>query len=106
MNIVGILAEYNPFHKGHLYHIGEIRRQLNPEAICCVMSGNFVQRGEPAVFDKWARAGMALKSGVDLVIELPVCFSTSTAEIFAQSAVSLFCQTKTVNYISFGIEEE
>lgn len=103
--IVGVVAEYNPFHWGHLYHLNRIKSDLNPHAIICVMSGNFVQRGEPAIFDKWARAEMALHQGADLVFELPVCFSTSTAEIFAHSAITLLHQTGVVNYLSFGVEE-
>lgn len=106
MKVVGVVSEYNPFHLGHQYHLEQIRLGLSPDAICCIMSGNYVQRGEPSLFNKWARAEMALAQGVDLVFELPVCFSTATAEIFAQSAVDLLHQTKTVNYISFGVEED
>lgn len=105
MNIVGVIAEYNPLHNGHLYHLNQIKSQLKPDGVVCVMSGNFVQRGEPAIFDKWARAEMALNAGADLVIELPVCFSTATAEIFAESAVRLLYQTRVVNILSFGIEQ-
>ncbi|AEE91595.1 conserved protein of unknown function [Tepidanaerobacter acetatoxydans Re1] len=104
MNIVGIIAEYNPFHNGHLYQLCTVRKNLKPDGIIVIMSGNFVQRGEPAVFSKWARAEMALCEGADLVIELPVCFSTATAEIFAESAVKLLLQSQVVNTISFGIE--
>lgn len=104
MKIVGIIAEYNPLHNGHLYHINQIKSQLNPDGIICTMSGNFVQRGEPAIFDKWARAEMALLAGADLVIELPVCFASSTAEIFAESAVRLLYNTRIVNILSFGME--
>lgn len=105
MNIVGIIAEYNPFHKGHLYQLNTVKKVLNPDGIMVILSGNFVQRGEPAVFDKWARAEMALNGGADLVIELPVCFSTATAEIFAESAVKLLLQSGVVSTLSFGIEE-
>lgn len=105
MNVVGVIAEYNPFHKGHLYQLNTIRKVLKPDGIIVILSGNFVQRGEPAIFDKWARAEMALYGGADLVIELPVCFSTATAEIFAESAVKLLSQSRTVNTLSFGIEE-
>lgn len=104
MNIVGVIAEYNPLHGGHLYHLNQIKTHLNPDGIVCVMSGNFVQRGEPAIFDKWARAEMALNAGADLVIELPVCFATATAEIFAESAVRLLYKTGIVNTLSFGME--
>ncbi|ADL07808.1 nucleotidyltransferase [Thermosediminibacter oceani] len=105
MKIVGVIAEYNPFHSGHMYHLSKIRSEFNPDAIVCAMSGNFVQRGEPAVFDKWARAEMALGGGADLVVEIPTCFATSTAEIFAEASVKLLSSTGLVNYLSFGIEE-
>ncbi|NLZ53548.1 MAG: nucleotidyltransferase [Thermoanaerobacteraceae bacterium] len=105
MNVVGVIAEYNPFHKGHLYQLNTVREVLKPDAIIVALSGNFVQRGEPAIFDKWARAEMALHAGADLVVELPVCFSTATAEIFAESAVKLLVETQVVNALSFGVEE-
>lgn len=105
MNVVGIVSEYNPFHNGHLYQLDTIKKSLRPDAIITVMSGNFVQRGEPAVFDKWARTEMALAQGIDLVIELPVCFSTATAEIFAESAIRLLQSCKIVNILSFGVED-
>ena len=105
MNVVGIIAEYNPFHKGHLYQINTVKKVLKPDAIVVALSGNFVQRGEPAIFNKWARAEMALRAGVDLVVELPVCFSTATAEIFAESAIKLLLKTGVVNTLSFGVEE-
>lgn len=105
MNIIGIVAEYNPFHNGHEYLLDSIKTNFKPDGIICVMSGNFVQRGEPAIFNKWARTKMALISGVDLVVELPTCFATSTAEIFAESAIHLFNQTNVINGISFGVEE-
>lgn len=105
MNVVGVVAEYNPFHKGHLYHLDTIRKVYMPDAIMVALSGNFVQRGEPSIFDKWARAEMALHAGADLVLELPVCFSTATAEIFAESAVKLLLESKVVNALSFGVEK-
>jgi len=105
LNVVGIIAEYNPFHKGHLYQINTVKKVLKPDAIVVALSGNFVQRGEPAIFNKWARAEMALRAGVDLVVELPVCFSTATAEIFAESAIKLLLKTGVVNTLSFGVEE-
>lgn len=105
MNVVGVIAEYNPFHKGHLYHLDTVRKVLKPDAIFVALSGNFVQRGEPAIFDKWARAEMALHAGADLVVELPICFSTATAEIFAESAVKLLLESQVVNSLSFGVEE-
>lgn len=105
MRIVGVITEYNPLHNGHLYHLNQIKSQLNPDGIICVMSGNFVQRGEPAIFDKWARTEMALNAGADLVIELPVFFAAATAEIFAESAVRLLYNTGIVNILSFGVEQ-
>ena len=105
MKIVAIVVEYNPFHNGHFYQLNKIKSELNPDGIICIMSGNFIQRGEPAVFDKWARAEMALKGGADIVIELPVCFCTSTAEIFAESSIRLMNRLGVVTTISFGIEK-
>ncbi|MCR4430129.1 MAG: nucleotidyltransferase [Tepidanaerobacteraceae bacterium] len=105
MKIVGIIAEYNPLHNGHLYHINQIKSRLNPDGIICAMSGNFVQRGEPACFDKWARAEMALHAGADLIMEIPTCFAASTAEIFAESAVRLLQNTGIINILSFGVEQ-
>ena len=68
MNITGIITEYNPFHNGHLYHLREARNNTNADAIICIMSGNFVQRGGPAIIDKWKRTEMALNNGIDLII--------------------------------------
>ena len=81
----GIIAEYNPFHNGHQYQIEEIRRQTGADFVIAAMSGDFVQRGEPAIFDKYTRAHMALCGGADLVVELPALFATSSAEDFAAS---------------------
>ncbi|MCY6372375.1 nucleotidyltransferase [Clostridium ganghwense] len=98
MNITGIIAEYNPLHNGHIYHIEESRKITNCDGIICVMSGNYVQRGLPAIIDKWNRAEAALKNGVDLVIELPTVYSLSSAEFFAFGSVSL------LNNLCFGSE--
>ena len=85
MTVCGITAEYNPFHTGHLHHIAETRRSLGENAvIVCVMSGNFVQRGDFAVLDKYARAEMAVRCGADLVVELPLAAALSSAEGFAK----------------------
>ena len=84
LNICGIVAEYNPFHNGHVYHIEETKKITECDGIVAIMSGNFIQRGVPALFDKWTRTKMALKNGVDLVIELPSYYATSSAEYFAQ----------------------
>ena len=104
MTVCGITAEYNPFHTGHLHHIAETRRSLGENAvIVCVMSGNFVQRGDFAVLDKYARAEMAVRCGADLVVELPLAAALSSAEGFAKGAVqtlhALGCGT-----VSFGAE--
>ncbi|WMJ82081.1 nucleotidyltransferase [Clostridium sp. MB40-C1] len=104
MNITAIIAEYNPLHKGHIYHINESKKITNCDGILCIMSGNFVQRGVPAIVDKWSRTEMALKSGVDLVIELPVIYSLSSAEFFAQGAISILNSLGIVKNLCFGSE--
>lgn len=104
MKTYGIVAEFNPFHKGHEYLIKEGRKD-GAEGIVCVMSGNFVQRGEPAVCSKWRRAEMALSCGADLVLELPVMWAVASAERFASGAVSLLDGTGCVDKILFGCEE-
>ena len=104
MQVVGIIVEYNPFHNGHLYHIQKSKKITGAEYVVAVMSGNFVQRGEPALLDKWVRAQMALHNGVDLVIELPVSYATASAELFAYGAVKLLNDTGIVNSICFGSE--
>ena len=104
MNITGIITEYNPFHLGHKYHLDCLKRDTNADAVICIMSGNFMQRGEPALIDKYNRAEMAVKNGVDLVIELPLVFATSSAEFFAQGAVKILDKTSVVNNIYFGSE--
>lgn len=102
MNICGIIAEYNPFHNGHAYHIEQTKKATNCDAIVVIMSGNFIQRGVPALFDKWTRTKMALQNGADLVIELPSYYATSSAEYFAQGSVALLDGLGVVNNISFG----
>lgn len=104
MKTVGIIVEYNPLHNGHVYHIEQAKRASGAEAVVAVMSGNFLQRGEPAIADKWARAEMALKAGVDLVIELPVAYSCQPAEWFAFGAVSLLDAAGIVDDLCFGSE--
>lgn len=105
MNIVGIVAEYNPFHKGHAYQIRKTRELLGEDtAVVCVMSGDFVQRGEPAVFSKYARAEAAVRCGADLVIELPLHGCLGSAERFADSAVSILGRLGVVDYLVFGSE--
>ena len=104
MNILGLITEYNPFHNGHLYHLNTSKKITGATHTVAVMSGNFLQRGEPAIVHKWERAKMAVRSGVDLVIELPALYACSTAELFAYGAVSLLDSLGAVNYISFGSE--
>lgn len=104
MNITGIITEYNPFHNGHLYHLNEAKKTTNADGIICIMSGNFVQRGGPAIIDKWKRTIMALENGVDLIIELPAYYSVSSAEFFAKGSVSILHYLGVVNNIFFGSE--
>ncbi|MDD6308011.1 MAG: nucleotidyltransferase family protein [Clostridia bacterium] len=104
MHLVGIIAEYNPFHTGHIYHIENAKRATHADGVIAVMSGSFVQRGEPAVYDKWTRAFHALLGGVDLVLELPVIYATASAEWFAFGAVETLLATGVTDVISFGSE--
>ena len=105
MKTAGIICEYNPFHKGHAFHIEQTRRAVGGEcAIVCVMSGNYVQRGEPAVFAKHARADAAVRGGADLVFELPTPYALQSAEGFAAAGVHLLDSLGVCGYISFGSE--
>lgn len=103
MNVAAIISEYNPFHMGHKYHI-EQTRKAGANYIVAIMSGNFVQRGEPAIFSKWARAKMALLNGVDLVLEIPTIWAMSSAEKFALGAVSIADSIGCIDTLSFGSE--
>ena len=104
MRVVGLIAEYNPFHNGHKYHIEKAKELATADYAIVVMSGNFVQRGTPAIMPKHLRAEAALKCGADLVIELPVYYATGTAEQFAYGAVSLLDKLGCVDAICFGSE--
>ena len=104
MKIVGLVAEYNPFHRGHEYHMEKAREITGADAVIVVMSGNFVQRGAPAIMPKHIRAKAALKSGASLIIELPVCYATGSAEYFAYGAISLLEKLGCVDSICFGSE--
>ncbi len=104
MKIAGIIAEYNPFHRGHAYHIETTRTRTDADFVIVAMSGNFVQRGAPAAADKYTRTNMALLGGADLVLELPVCAAVSSAETFARSGIALFQALHGVTHISFGCE--
>jgi len=103
MKVAGIIVEYNPLHNGHLHHILETRRLSNCDYLIAVMSGNFTQRGEPAMIDKFTRTKMALANHVDLVIELPFVFSVQSADIFAYTAVSILNHLR-VDELYFGSE--
>ncbi|MCR4442340.1 MAG: nucleotidyltransferase [Peptococcaceae bacterium] len=104
MKVTGIIAEYNPFHNGHLYHLTRAREKTGAAAVICVMSGNFMQRGEPAIVDKWARAEMALANGADLVLELPALYATRSAYWFARGGIETLYRTGVVTHLSFGVE--
>jgi len=94
MRICGITAEYNPLHNGHLYHMEQARAQSGCDVLIAVMSGNFVQRGEPAIIDKWERAEAAVKNGIDAVIELPYTYATQSASVFAHGAVHTLAENR------------
>ncbi len=106
MKTAGIIAEYNPFHNGHAYHILETRKRTGADYVVVVMSPDFVQRGEPAISDKWSRARSALEAGADLVIQLPVWSATGSAEYFAEGGVELLNKLGVVDYLSFGCESK
>ena len=102
MITAGIVCEYNPFHNGHRYHIEKTRESAN--ACICVMSGNFTQRGRPAIADKFTRARCAVSGGADLVLELPAVFAVRSAETFARGAIGLLDALGCVDLLSFGCE--
>ncbi len=102
--VIGIIAEYNPFHNGHLYHLQKSLQATGSSYSVAVISGNFTQRGSTSLVDKWTKTEMALKNGIDLVLELPLLYSISSAENFAEGAVKLLDSLKVVDYISFGSE--
>ena len=104
MKVVGIIAEYNPFHKGHAYQIRYAKERLGADYVIVAMSGPFTQRGTPALFDKYSRAGHALACGADLVLELPVVYATASAQIFATGGVALLQNAGLVDTLLFGSE--
>lgn len=105
MAVAGVIAEYNPFHRGHAWQLGELRRRLGADtAVVACMSGNFVQRGDFAVLNKHSRTEMALRGGVDLVLELPTPWSAAAAERFAQGGVSILAAAGVVTHLAFGSE--
>ena len=103
-NVLGIIAEYNPFHNGHLHHLIESKKITKSDYCIAIMSGNFTQRGEVSIVDKWEKAKMAINNGVDLVIELPTLYAISSAENFASGAIKILDSLGIVDYLSFGSE--
>ena len=104
MDTVAIIAEYNPFHLGHVKHISYVKNVLKAKNVIVVMSGNFTQRGEPAVMDKFTRAKHAVLAGADMVVELPTVFATANAEMFAKGAVKIIESLGVVDGVCFGVE--
>lgn len=105
MNLLGLVVEYNPFHNGHKYHLEKSKEITKATHTIAIMSGSFLQRGEPALFDKYTRAEMAVRNGVDLVIELPTLYACQSAEIFSHGAITTLNSLNCVNSICFGSEE-
>lgn len=103
MKILGIIVEYNPFHNGHILHIKKAKELINPDITIAIMSSSFVQRGEPAIIDKWTRSKLAINYGVDLVIELPFVYSVQSADYFAKGAIKLLKEAG-VTDLCFGSE--
>lgn len=106
MRITAVIAEYNPFHNGHQYHLAKAREMTGADAVIVLMSGDFVQRGEPAVIDKYARTEAALAAGADAVFMMPVQVSTGSAAVFAHGAVSILDRMKAVSCLCCGTESE
>ena len=106
MKVVGIVAEYNPFHNGHKYQMDKVRKETGADYVIVAMSGNFLQRGVPALCDKFIRTEMALKCGADLVIEIPTLWATASAEYYAHAGVSLLASTGVVTHLAFGAETD
>lgn len=103
-NVLAIIGEYNPFHNGHLYHLNEAKKVSNASYSIAIISGNFVQRGNVSIVDKWTKAKMAILNGIDLVLELPCIYSISSAENFASGAIRTLNSLKIVDTLSFGCE--
>lgn len=105
MNLLSIISEYNPFHNGHDYHLRTSIKTNKSSHTMAIMSGHFLQRGEPALIDKWTRAKIAVKNGIDLVVELPFVYSCQSAEIFAYGAILILNSLNVVNNLCFGCED-
>jgi len=106
MKIVGLVTEYNPFHSGHRYHIKKAKELTNADYVIVITSGNYVQRGSVSFLDKYTKTQIAINNGADLVIELPYCYSVSSAEYFSYAAVSILDKLNIVDYICFGAEND
>ncbi|SET85789.1 Predicted nucleotidyltransferase [Salinibacillus kushneri] len=104
MKACGLIVEYNPFHNGHVYHLEEAKKKTDSDVVIGVMSGNFLQRGEPAIIDKWHRAEAALNTGMDVVLELPYVFAVQHADLFAKGAILTLASLNT-NTVVFGSEQ-
>lgn len=104
MKVVGLVVEYNPLHYGHAYHFQQAKQEIAADAVVIIMSGHFLQRGEPAIVNKWTRAKMALAMGVDIVLELPYIYSTQPAERFALGAIASLNQLPFITHLCFGSE--
>ena len=102
--VIGIIAEYNPFHNGHLYHLQKSLQETGSSYSVAIISGNFTQRGSTSLIDKWTKTEIAIKNGIDLVIELPLLYSISSAENFAKGAIKILNSLKVIDYLSFGSE--
>ena len=102
--VLGVIAEYNPFHNGHLYHLKKSKELTSCDYTIAIISGNFTQRGSTSLIDKWEKTKMALSNGIDLVIELPVLYSISSSENFAEGSIKILNSLGIVDYISFGSE--
>ena len=103
-NVLGIIAEYNPFHNGHLYHLKESKRKCNAKYVVAIISGNFTQRGDASIVNKFEKAKMAIENGIDMAIELPTLYSISSAENFADGAIKILNELNFITHISFGSE--
>ncbi|MBQ9790973.1 MAG: nucleotidyltransferase family protein, partial [Clostridia bacterium] len=106
MKICAIICEYNPLHWGHLYHIQKARELSGADAILCIQGGNFTQRGEPAIVNKYVRSKMALEANADIVVQIPTAYCCSSAEVFAMAGVKIANSFTNVTNIAFGVETD